>query len=92
MSIQALIVKRDLLIKNELRMVEGALGQDTLFFQKMLLKAKSFKVLNTPIHIYYAMVENSSINRIDKSFFEKYFILEKERIEWLKEENLISSL
>lgn len=91
MSIQALIVKRDLLIKNELRMVEGALGQDTLFFQKMLLKAKSFKVLNTPIHIYYAMVENSSINRINKSFFEKYFILEKERIEWLKEENLLAA-
>ncbi|MGE6655859.1 glycosyltransferase [Bacillus altitudinis] len=91
MSIQALIVKRDLLLNHELKMVEGAIGEDTLFFHEMLLKTKSFKVINTPVHIYYAMVENSSINRINKKFFEKYFILEKERIDWLKRENLLTS-
>ncbi|MDR0123762.1 glycosyltransferase [Bacillus zhangzhouensis] len=89
MSIQALIVKRDLLLKNQLKMVEGAIGEDTLFFHEMLMKTKSFKVLNTPVHIYYAMVENSSINRINKKFFEKYLVLEKERIDWLKRENLL---
>ncbi|MEK5135811.1 glycosyltransferase [Bacillus sp. FSL W8-0645] len=91
MSIQALIVKRDLLLKNQLKMVEGAIGEDTLFFHEILMKTKSFKVLNTPVHIYYAMVENSSINRINKKFFEKYLVLEKERIDWLKRENLLAA-
>src|SRR5690606_20421206 len=35
-SIQALVVKRDIIIKNNLKMVEGAAGQDTLFFQELL--------------------------------------------------------
>ncbi|MGE6630254.1 glycosyltransferase [Bacillus sp. NPDC077027] len=91
MSIQALIVKRELIIDHDIQMIEGALGQDTLFFQQLLIYSKSFKVLDTPIHIYYAMVENSSVNRVNISFFEKYLLLEKARIAWLEKEDILDA-
>jgi hypothetical protein len=70
-------------------MVVGAAGQDTLFFQELLLNAKRTKVINLPIHIYYAAVSGSTVNTITKEFFEKYLRLEKVRIEVLKKHRLL---
>jgi hypothetical protein len=89
MSIQALIVRRDVILNNTLTMVEGAAGQDTLFFQELLLNSKQTKVIDLPIHIYYAAVSGSTVNTITKRFFEKYYLLEKVRIEVLKKHNLL---
>lgn len=88
MSIQALIVKKDLIDNAQIRMVEGAIGQDTIFFQELLLHSTFTKVINEPIHIYYAAVEGSSVNEITKTFFEKYYKLEKYRIKMLSEHDL----
>lgn len=88
-SIQALIVKKEIIVDNNLEMVEKATGQDTLFFQQLLLKSNVVKGLNIPIHIYYAAVTNSVTNTISKNFFNKYLILERERIKFLKENNLL---
>lgn len=90
MSIQALIAKREIIGSNELKMVEGAVGQDTIFFQELLLNSKKVKVINEPIHIYYAAVEGSAVNTISKSFFERYLKLEKYRVQMLKENNLFN--
>src|SRR5690606_24959074 len=38
-SIQALVVKKDIIEQNNIKMVESAAGQDTLFFQELLMKA-----------------------------------------------------
>lgn len=81
MSIQALIVKKSVIADNEIKMVEGAVGQDTIFFLELMLNADTLKVTNEDIHIYYAAVEGSSVNKIGKKFFERYLILEKYRIE-----------
>ncbi|WP_226618613.1 glycosyltransferase [Cytobacillus firmus] len=89
MSIQALIAKRSLIADYSLKMVEGAAGQDTIFFQELLLKSKKTKAINLPIHIYYAAVSGSTVNTITKRFFEKYLILEKYRVQMLRENNLI---
>lgn len=89
MSIQALIAKRELIGNKGLKMVEGAAGQDTIFFQELLLNSKKTKVINLPIHIYYAAVSGSTVNTISKRFFEKYLILESYRYDMLKENGLL---
>ncbi|MBS4204784.1 glycosyltransferase [Lederbergia citrea] len=89
MSIQALIAKREVIGDHSLKMVEGAVGQDTIFFQELLLKSKKTKVINEQIHIYYAAVSGSAVNSISKKFFEKYYILEQYRVKMLKENNLL---
>ena len=89
-SIQALIVKKEIIKNNNLKMVEGATGQDTLFFQELLLHSKKVKALNEMIHIYYAAVSNSVTNTISEKFFSKYLILEKERLSFLKSNNLLN--
>lgn len=90
-SIQALVVKKDLIISNNLSMVENAAGQDTLFFQQLLLKSKMTKVIELDIHIYYAAVEGSVTNQISKKFFEKFLILEEQRLPFLKENGLLKA-
>lgn len=88
-SIQALMVKKDLLIKNNLKMIPGAIGEDTLFYFQLITNAKKFKVIDKIIHIYYAGVKGSTVNSINLNFFKKYQSLEKEKYNYLKVEGLI---
>jgi len=76
-SIQAAMIKRELIIKNNLDMVVGSIGQDTLFFHELMLCASKVKVMDIVVHIYYAAVANSAVNSITKKFFEKSLLLEK---------------
>ena len=80
MSIQALVVKKSIIADNQIKMVEGAIGQDTIFFLELLLNVDNMKIVDEDIHIYYASVNGSSVNKVGKSFFEKYRILERYRI------------
>lgn len=89
-SIQALVVKKSIIDENYLTMIEGAAGQDTLFFQELLLKCKKTKVINHNIHSYYAYVEGSVTNTVSHKFFLKFYKVEIERIKFLEEENLIN--
>ncbi|WP_413382790.1 glycosyltransferase [Alkalihalobacillus sp. 1P02AB] len=91
MSIQALIVKREIISNNQLKMIEGAVGQDTLFFQELLLNCLKVKAINLDIHIYYAAVSGSAVNSVGISFFQKYFIMEEGRVKELKKYNLLDS-
>lgn len=88
-SIQALVVKKSIIDNNHLTMIEGAAGQDTLFFQELLLKCEKSKVINHNIHSYYAYVEGSVTNTVSHKFFEKFYKVEIERIKFLEQESLI---
>lgn len=88
-SIQAFIVKKSILIENNLTMVEGAAGQDTLFYQQLFLLCKRVKVLNHNIHSYYAYVEGSVTNTVNSKFFEKFYKVEKERVKFLESQDLM---
>lgn len=88
-SIQALIVKRKIITNYHLKMVENAGGQDTLFFQELLLHSTKAAVLDLDIHIYYAAVSGSVTNTISSKFYEKYFTLEKERLSFLIKNELL---
>ncbi|CAD2078931.1 glycosyltransferase [Jeotgalicoccus meleagridis] len=88
-SIQALIVKRSIIIDNDLIMIEGAAGQDTMFFQELVLNCNSIQGIDKFIHVYYAAVSGSVTNTVSKTFFDKYYVLELERIPFLKKYGLL---
>ena len=90
-SIQAMMFKKEFLINKNIKMIVGALGEDTLFFFEALLNASSFKVINETIHIYYAGVEGSLVNNISSNTFKKYLILEKEKLSFLKNNYLLKA-
>lgn len=90
-SIQALIVKAPIIKDNHIKMVEGAAGQDTMFFQELMLHSRQALVVPEYIHMYYAAVSGSVTNTVSKKFFDKYYILELERIPFLKKHNLLKS-
>jgi glycosyltransferase involved in cell wall biosynthesis len=88
-SIQAMMIRKELLLKKNIYMVEGALGEDTLYFFQILKNANNFTVINELIHVYYAGVEGSSVNNITANTFKKYLIIEYEKIDFLKKSDLL---
>lgn len=90
-SIQAMIVKKNIIKENSIHMIEGAAGQDTLFFHEILLSSKKCLALDEYVHVYYASVDGSVTNSVSKKLFEKYLKIEKERVPFLIKNNLISS-
>ena len=78
--LQEIIVKRSLVVENELTMVLGALGQDTLFFQEAVLVSEKIKVIGDVVALYYGAVDGSAVNKVSISLFEKYLIREREAV------------
>lgn len=89
MSIQALIADTAWLRSTGIEQPEGAVGQDSYFFQQMLYYAGKIAAVPTPVHIYYGEVANSTVNDISVNFFRKYLPLERSRSTWLEEIGLI---
>lgn len=84
-SIQACLIKKEVITKNKIENPIGAAGQDTLFFQEIMLNIKKAYYMNIDIHIYYASRKGSVINSINHKFFEKFYILEKYQVQKFKE-------
>ncbi len=80
-SIQALVVNRQFLQEHQLEQVVGAVGQDSLFFQEMMLHANRVLLVNRVIHYYYAAVAGSTVNSLTVRFFERSVVREKARAE-----------
>ncbi|MGL4821299.1 MAG: glycosyltransferase family 2 protein [Bacilli bacterium] len=91
LSIQAIVFSKSFLQHCPVRMVEGALGEDTLFFWQMLLYTSNAKILNVPIHLYDASREGSLVNTVDRTFFERYLTLEHAKITFLSKHNLLDA-
>lgn len=90
-SMQACVIKREFLVRNELKCVEGAIGEDTLFFYELANAASKMYSVTTPIHIYYADRDGSSVNDIGVSFFEKSLLCERAQVSFLKRESLLKA-
>ena len=88
-SIQACLIRRELITENGLKNPEGAFGEDTWFFHELMLNAKAVYYLNVPIHTYYAQRMDSSINDIGEEFFRKSLILEEYQVQRLREYGLL---
>ena len=87
-SIQACIIKKKLITKNKIVNPIGAAGQDSLFFQELMINANKVYYLNLPVHIYYAARNDSIVNSINHKFFGKFLIMEKYQVAKLKEYGL----
>lgn len=88
-SIQACMMKRELIVENKIENPEGAFGEDTLFFHELMINAGKVYYINLPIHTYYAQRMNSSINDIGTEFFRKSLILEAYQVNRLREYGLL---
>jgi glycosyltransferase involved in cell wall biosynthesis len=75
-SLQALMIKKSVMIDNALLQIPGALGQDKLIYFEMLFCCKRILRIDQPIHYYYGAVEGSVTNMLGKRFFEKSYLIE----------------
>lgn len=81
----AALYKREIILKNHLRFVEGLKNnEDGLFNFELALLANSFAVINTPVYNYRQDNAPSKPNRMNENFGEKVFdILDMK--EWPKD-------
>lgn len=88
---QAAIIEKEVFIDNpNLRFIEKAAGQDTIFGWELLLSISKGAFTSDAFLIYYADREDSVTNIVDKNYFEKKLILEKEQVKMLKKYDLFS--
>ena len=89
MSIQAMVIKREIIINNNITQPVGAAGQDSLFNWEVYMNSNVVKAIDLTIHIYYAAVEGSTVNSIGQKYFNKCLLLEKPRREALQKYDLL---
>lgn len=89
-STQAAVISRDVFKSENMRFIEQAAGQDTLFGWELLVHAHKGAFTNSAYIIYYSERENSVTNSVDRKYFEKKLILEKEQVKMLKRNNILS--
>ena len=76
-STQAAIIRRSVLVDNEIDFILGAVGQDTTFGYEVLSVSKTVKFIDY-VHIdYFADRPNSVTNQVGVNFFRKSLILEQ---------------
>ena len=90
-SIQAMVIRKSFIEAHQLEQVVGAVGQDSLFFTEMMLKAKKVLLVNKVIHDYYAAVSGSTVNAITTKYFEKCLLREEARAKVFKEEHVLDA-
>lgn len=88
-SIQAMLIRRSMLVENHLEQVPGAVGEDTLFGWEVLAHARSIRITRLTAHIYYSMTSNSVTNSIGKRYFEKCRLIEEPRRKFLRQHDLL---
>lgn len=87
-SVQAAVIRRELLEQNNLSSLEGAIRGDTIFFYELMAYANSAYSIDLPIHVYYADQIGSVVNTIDAEFFEKLYLIEEYAVKFFKKNAL----
>lgn len=90
-SIQAMVIRKSFIEAHNLEQVVGAVGQDSLFFTEMMLKANKVLLVNKVIHDYYAAVSGSTVNAITTKYFDKCLLREEARAKVFKEEQVLDA-
>lgn len=88
-STQAAVIKKSLLVDNDITFVESAAGQDTLFGWEVLLNARRAAFVDDAFLIYYAERSDSVTNEISTNFFKKFLINERVQVEVLRSHGLL---
>lgn len=90
-STQAAVIDRNFLLENNLRFIENAAGQDTLFGWQLLYEAQASMFVDTAHLIYYAEREGSVTNDVSVKFFEKSLVLEEAQVAYLNKNGLMEA-
>ncbi|MDZ5078536.1 glycosyltransferase [Nesterenkonia sp. HG001] len=90
-SIEALVARTAWLKSLQLVQPEGAVGQDTYFFQQLLYHTRAYAPVYRPVYTYYGAVDTSIVNVVSPKYFRKYLILEQARSAWLRETGLLEA-
>lgn len=88
-STQAAVLSRELFKNKNLRFVEGAAGQDTLFGWELLASAGSGAFTASAFLLYYHERCGSVTNEVNREYFEKKLILEHTQVTRLRELGLL---
>ena len=88
---QSAVISKKILNDNNIRFVEGSAGQDTLFGWELIANSKCGGFNGEAYIIYYADRSDSITNVVDKSYFIKKLILEKEQKSFLSQHGLLES-
>lgn len=87
-STQAAVIDQGFLQNCNLRFIEGAVGQDTVFGWEILLKAQRIVLCSRPYIVYYAERNNSVTNLAGVDYFSRALIREKAQSILLKKYGL----
>lgn len=88
-SIQAMVIRKQIISSNNILQVVGAAGQDTLFSWQLLQSSKKIKAIDIPVHVYYSQTLGSVTNQVRPKFFEKLLLLQQPKYDWLVQADLI---
>lgn len=88
-GIHCCVVRSELVERAGLRQVEGALGEDTLFFYQLMSEASSVWHTTLPVHVYYMDRADSSTGSVGRSFFERSLVGERAQAEFLRSAGLL---
>lgn len=91
MSIQAMVIRKSIIIDSKISQVVGAVGQDSFFSWQLFISAKKIKSVPLVAHIYYAMVQNSTVNHITPKYFQRSLLQERVQREWLEQNHLLDN-
>jgi len=86
-DIQTMVIKKEIIIENNLKQIVETVGQDTLLSWQLLNISKRIKVTNLPVYMYYTQTTKSVA---DQKYFNKLLLLQEYKLKWLKESDLIT--
>ena len=90
-SVQAGIVRRDLIERAGISMVVGGVGQDTLFFYELMAAARSAYAIADETFLGRADRRGSVTNDIGPSFFRKSYLVEVAQVAFLRREGFMDA-
>ncbi|MHA2789457.1 glycosyltransferase [Corynebacterium sp. S7] len=88
-STQASVIRKAMLTNNNIRFVEKALGQDTLYGWEVLATARKIAFVDTAYIVYYADRSDSVTNKVDPEYFAKSLELERAQVSALEKLDLL---
>lgn len=88
-STQCAVISRDLLQRENLRFVEKAVGQDTLFGWELIFKARAGVFVDDAYLLYYADRSDSVTNAVGAKYFSRVLVNEVAKEKFLREEGLL---
>lgn len=88
-NLSSYVLRADWFESTGFTQVEGAIGQDSLFFRQLFAAAETFAAVPEQTYIYFAENTGSAVNAVTAEYFAKCLIRERAQAEWLTEVGLM---